>query len=276
MALANLREASEQARAERLEKFAARHPQRANRHAAADGDSAGIFGFTFEGRMGRLKYATANLVTMAILYIPLIMMLQRPTFGRVALFALVALALTLFGMRLAVLRCHDCDKSGWWSLLLWVPTVNFIVTLVLVLAPGTDGRNEYGEEPPPASWPVFGVAALCSTLLFALTFSNMVKAIERMVEDDREDDSAMQFQYDPRSASLPKREARDAFNESYLPAGGHKAFAVSPSGGWGWVATQRSPSDAARGALQDCESRRPAYTAPCQLVNVNGQWGPQP
>jgi hypothetical protein len=55
MVLANLREASERARAERLEKFAARHPQRANRHAAADGDSAGIFGLTFEGRMGRLK-----------------------------------------------------------------------------------------------------------------------------------------------------------------------------------------------------------------------------
>jgi uncharacterized membrane protein YhaH (DUF805 family) len=68
---------------------------------------------------------------MAILYLPLIMMLQRPTVGRVALFPLVALALTLFGMRLAVLRCHDCDKSGWWSLLLWLPTVNFIVALVL-------------------------------------------------------------------------------------------------------------------------------------------------
>ena len=119
--------------------------------------------------------------------------------------AIAAVALTIFGMRLAVLRCHDCDKSGWWSMLLWLPTVNFIVTVVLSCAPGTDGDNEYGEQPPPSSW---------------------------------------------------------------------WAFAASPSGGWGWAATRRSQAEAARDALLDCETRRPTYTAPCALVNMNGQWAP--
>ena len=66
--------------------------------------------------------------------------------------------------------------------------------------------------------------------------------------------------------------AQVSFNESYLSARGHKAFATSPSGGWGWAATRRSPNEAARDALLDCETRRPTYTAPCVLVNVNGQW----
>lgn len=275
MALAAKEEAAAQLRAERQAAFEARHAPRSARIAASSSaPGAGIFGLSLEGRMGRLQYATANLVTMALLYIPLIMMLQRPTLGRIALFGIAALVLTAFGMRLAVLRCHDCDKSGWWSILLWLPTVNFIVTLVLAFAPGTDGRNDYGEEPPPASWAAFGVAALCMVLLLALTFSNMIKAVERMQDSDDEDDGAIKFQYDPRAASLLRGEAQAAFNESYLSEPNHKAFAVSPSGGWGWVARRSSAADAARGAMQECESRRPAYTAPCELVNVNGQWAP--
>ncbi len=271
-ALATKAEEAAQARAERQVAFEARHASRQARTASSrNAESAGIFGTTFDGRMGRLQYATANLVTMALLYIPLIMMLTRPTLGRIVLFGIAAFLITGFGMRLAVLRCHDCDKSGWWSILLWLPTVNFIVTLVLAFAPGTDGSNEYGEPPPQASWPVFGVAALCSALLFGLTFRTVMSSIERM-NDDNEEDAGMQFQYDPRSASLPKAEAQSAFNESYLPAATQKAFAVSPSGGWGFVVQRRSANDAVRGALAECEVRRPAYTGPCEVVNVNGQW----
>jgi Protein of unknown function (DUF805) len=171
-----------------------------------------------------------------------------------------------------VLRCHDCDKSGWWSMLLWLPTVNFIVTIVLSCAPGTDGDNEYGEQPPPTSWWAFGAAAFCLLLLFALTFSQVIRLIERQGEDDADDDGAITFQADPRAATLPNFDAQVSFNESYLSAKGHKAFATSPSGGWGWAATRRSQNEAARDALLDCETRRPTYTAPCALVNVNGQW----
>jgi uncharacterized membrane protein YhaH (DUF805 family)/predicted RNA-binding Zn-ribbon protein involved in translation (DUF1610 family) len=271
MALANRDEELARARERRQESMNAR---RAHRSAPVGGGSndAGIFGLTFDGRMGRLKFATANLVTLALLYIPLIMALQRPTLGRLALLAIVAVVLTVFGMRLAVLRCHDCDKSGWWSILLWLPTVNFIVTLVLAFAPGTDGTNEYGEPPAPASWPAFGVAALCASLLFALSFSTLMTAFERMADDDGDQEAAVQFQYDPRAATLPGSQAQAGFNESYLPARHNKAFAVSQAGAWGWVDGRNSPNDAVRGALQECEARRPAYTGPCVLVNVNGQW----
>ncbi len=275
MAIANkeeeqgqVREARQQARDARL----GRRPAARAGVASAGAAGAGVFGFTLGGRMGRLKYATANLVLTALFYIPVIMALTRPTLGRFALLAIAGVALTVFGMRLAVLRCHDCDKSGWWSMLLWLPTVNFIVTVVLACAAGTDGDNEYGEQPPPTSWWAFGAAALCLVLLFVLTFSHVVKFIERQSEDDAEDDNAITFQADPRAATLPSFDAQVSFNESYLSAKGHKAFATSPSGGWGWAATRRSQNEAARDALLDCETRRPTYTAPCELVNVNGQW----
>jgi uncharacterized membrane protein YhaH (DUF805 family) len=271
MAIAAKDEAAAMARAQRQGAMGARRSQRSARVA---NEGAGLFGLTFDGRMGRLKYATANLVMLALLYIPLIMMLQRPAPGRVLLFALAALLLTAFGMRLAVLRCHDCDKSGWWSMLLWLPTVNFIVTLVLACAPGTDGSNEYGEQPPPASWAAFGVAALCAALLFGLTFSHLMKAVEHMNDDTGEDDGAVQFQSDPRAASLPNLQAQGGFNESYLQAKQHKAFAVSPSGAWGWSGGHSTQRDAARAALQRCEERRAAYTGPCALVNMDGQWAP--
>jgi uncharacterized membrane protein YhaH (DUF805 family)/ribosomal protein L32 len=274
MAAAAKEEEAALARAERLEAMNGRRSHRGASAGHSGAEGAGIFGLSLDGRMGRLKYATANLVTMSLLYVPLIMMLQRPTTGRTLLFALAALAVTAFGMRLAVLRCHDCDKSGWWSMLLWLPTVNIIVTLVLAFAPGSEGANEYGEPPPPAGWPAFGAAVLCAALLFALTFSNMLKALERMNQGAREDDRVVQFQYDPRAASLPQGEAQSAFNDAYLPAATHKAFAVSPSGGWGWAAQRHTPADAARAAMQDCEARRPAYTPPCALVNFNGQWAP--
>jgi hypothetical protein len=157
---------------------------------------------------------------------------------------------------------------------LWLPTVNAIVTLVLAFAPGTDGSNDYGEPPPPSSWAAFGVAAFCAALLLALSFNSMMRALERMADERSDDDADVQFHYDPRSASLPKQEARAAFNEAYLPARNNKAFAVSQAGAWGWVDGRTSPNDAMRGAMQECEARRPAYTAPCALVNVNGQWAP--
>jgi uncharacterized membrane protein YhaH (DUF805 family)/predicted RNA-binding Zn-ribbon protein involved in translation (DUF1610 family) len=268
--LAQAREARQQARDARL----GRRPA-ARAVATASAEGAGVFGLTFDGRMGRLKYATANLVLTALFYIPVIMVLTRPTLERLVLMGIALVALTLFGMRLAVLRCHDCDKSGWWSMLLWLPTVNFIVTVVLACAPGTDGDNEYGAQPPPSSWWAFGAAALCLLLLVVLTFSHVMTFIERQSADDGDDDDgAITFQSDPRAATLPTFDAQVTFNESYLAAKGHKAFAVSPSGGWGWAGSRRSQNEAARDALLDCETRRPTYTAPCELVNMNGQWAP--
>jgi hypothetical protein len=202
------------------------------------------------------------------------MWFTRPeSVGRLVLTLVVFLLMTLFGMRLAILRCHDCDKSGWWSLFLWLPTVNVIATLVLAFAPGTDGSNQYGEKPPHPGWLPFFIALGSMLLLLGLTFNSALRSFERITDEMKADeDTQMIFQADPRAASLPTADQRAAFNDRYLGAGGQKAFAISPAGGWGYVERRSSVNEAVRGAMQECEARRPAYTQPCVVVNVNGRW----
>ena len=48
---------------------------------------------------------------------------------------------------LDIRRCHDMGKSGWWTLLLFVPFVNLIWALVLLFKKGTEGENAYGPDP---------------------------------------------------------------------------------------------------------------------------------
>ena len=44
-------------------------------------------------------------------------------------------------------RCHDIDKSGWWSLLMLVPFVNIVFGLYILFKKGTAGRNRFGPDP---------------------------------------------------------------------------------------------------------------------------------
>lgn len=46
-----------------------------------------------------------------------------------------------------VARLHDIDASGWWCLLIFVPTVNVILMLVLIFMHGSPGENRYGPAP---------------------------------------------------------------------------------------------------------------------------------
>lgn len=44
-------------------------------------------------------------------------------------------------------RLHDQDKSGWFSLINFIPYVGWLIVLVLMLLPGTEGENSYGLDP---------------------------------------------------------------------------------------------------------------------------------
>jgi uncharacterized membrane protein YhaH (DUF805 family) len=45
-------------------------------------------------------------------------------------------------------RWHDRGKSGWWTLILFVPLIGFIWFLVECgFLRGTDGPNQYGNDP---------------------------------------------------------------------------------------------------------------------------------
>ena len=67
------------------------------------------------------------------------------------LFAAVAFGFSLFSfvsnIMMDVRRLHDLDLSGWWMLLMLVPLVNFFFALYMLFFKGTDGPNQYGEDP---------------------------------------------------------------------------------------------------------------------------------
>jgi len=61
------------------------------------------------------------------------------------------LVLCIFGFVASIMmlarRLHDLDKSGWWMLLLFVPLVNILFYIYILFFKGTEGPNQYGEDP---------------------------------------------------------------------------------------------------------------------------------
>ena len=52
------------------------------------------------------------------------------------------------GYAIAAKRWHDRNKTGWWSLIQFIPLVGAVVAFVqLGCLRGTPGRNDYGPEP---------------------------------------------------------------------------------------------------------------------------------
>jgi uncharacterized membrane protein YhaH (DUF805 family) len=82
---------------------------------------------TFEGRAKRSEYWWFWLVVFALSYIPFIGII-------------ISLGALIPSIAVGVRRMHDVNKSGWWLL---CPIYN----IVLAATEGTQGPNDYGEEP---------------------------------------------------------------------------------------------------------------------------------
>jgi len=62
-------------------------------------------------------------------------------------YLLVLLGTLLPGLAVLVRRLHDQNKSGWYVLIIFVPLIGSIWLLILLVTEGTNGKNEYGEDP---------------------------------------------------------------------------------------------------------------------------------
>ena len=108
---------------------------------------------TYHGRLNRKPYILRGLlvgITSSILSNVMGVMAESSSLALnlVSLVLLVVvLALCVVSVMLMIRRWHDLGKSGWFSLLLLVPLVNFVVGLYLWVKKGDDGPNPYGEDP---------------------------------------------------------------------------------------------------------------------------------
>lgn len=46
-----------------------------------------------------------------------------------------------------VRRLHDCNRSGFWAIIGFVPIINIVFTILMCVISGTHGDNKYGPEP---------------------------------------------------------------------------------------------------------------------------------
>ena len=103
-----------------------------------------------EGRMNRLPFLKYNVIL--ILIFSMISFVLHLAFGIEGFMSnAVDFIVSLLGfgcyISLMIRRLHDLDKGGVWVLLSLIPIVNFLFSIYLLCAKGTDGYNQFGEDP---------------------------------------------------------------------------------------------------------------------------------
>jgi uncharacterized membrane protein YhaH (DUF805 family) len=117
------------------------------------------------GRIGRAKWWLAQLVTICIIIVFVVLfslqlsggdinriLVDEPNFSIDPMYAaeLAVFAIFLIWMAfcITVKRYHDRGKSGWWYLIQFIPIVGPIWAFIeLGFCSGDDGDNDYGDGP---------------------------------------------------------------------------------------------------------------------------------
>ena len=113
--------------------------------------------FDFSGRATRREYWLFFLQLWLCLFLVSFVLglvtalIGGPGSGTVQFVPLVLLALVLLSLipflSATIRRLHDHDKTGWMLLLWFIPAVGWIFFLIMMLAPGTAGENDFGPDP---------------------------------------------------------------------------------------------------------------------------------
>jgi len=101
----------------------------------------------FNGRISRMTYFAWSGTWGILLTVMLFMVYPDGTFLRWFMFFLVGIiANALFSIPV-VLRLHDVGLLGWFYWLWYVPGLNLLLHAYLLFKKGTDGENNFGEDP---------------------------------------------------------------------------------------------------------------------------------
>lgn len=109
--------------------------------------------FTSKGRLNRKSYIYRSIFLSLVLFVVQgVLTFASNTIGALELlFAVLLLVLGIFGVVASIMmlarRLHDLDLSGWWMLLLCVPLINLFFAIYIYFFKGTEGPNQYGEDP---------------------------------------------------------------------------------------------------------------------------------
>ena len=98
-----------------------------------------------EGRIGRMQYILRLVLsTLIVVVVSVLIMFINEQAGLVVYYILL-IPTAIFQIIQAIKRTHDCGWSGHFCWFLAVPTLNIGYALVLLIRPGDETANKYGE-----------------------------------------------------------------------------------------------------------------------------------
>ncbi|SRR5260370_27400929 len=102
----------------------------------------------FQGRVGR-NYFTIYCIFASTIQVLLLSIIEQASQWDISQYFILAICFVLFVLILSlwVKRLHDVGRSGYWTLLLFLPLVNLLMFVYLVFAGGQKGVNKYGKKP---------------------------------------------------------------------------------------------------------------------------------
>ncbi|HEY0820705.1 MAG TPA: DUF805 domain-containing protein, partial [Rhizobacter sp.] len=306
-ALAAKAEDAERARAERLAarqqasgRFAPPGAEVDDGAVYTDDDAPPFWGFGFSGRLGRINYLLSFYASMLLFGLvgiggAILVPLTRSAFVGILLIPLM-LAVVVWGVRATVLRLHDINRSGWWVLVFLLPAlpivaaipsagsggpgtgaltlymvfsvISFLLTIVLLIYPGTAGDNDFGGPARQGNGLLAAILTLVTVLAFAAYLNFAMKAYNNFSRKASAQQSSQGEPVEPRTGggagqpvapptqpmpSLPPGPAAEVFRDQYWPASNEKAFAMSSAGAYGWSSGRGSTREAISAALNDCD-----------------------
>jgi uncharacterized membrane protein YhaH (DUF805 family) len=110
--------------------------------------------FSYSGRIARRHFWLASFGVLFVWYLTLAMLASfaetqdggdRQALDLVVVASLLPFYWTTFAIQAK--RWHDLDKSGWWSLIGFIPCGGFVALVLLGFSRGTFGQNRFGPDP---------------------------------------------------------------------------------------------------------------------------------
>lgn len=108
--------------------------------------------FGFSGRIRRSTYIWSAIFFVALYAFLIIQIaLTPPTALKIGFLGLAVMIMVIVSvwcwLALSIKRLHDMGFSGFFTVLMMIPMLAFLVFLGLCFWPGQSGRNAYGEPP---------------------------------------------------------------------------------------------------------------------------------
>ena len=111
-------------------------------------ETVGDILFSFEGRINRGKYWGYSLaLSAALVAIAIFGLVGGGEAGFWSSYWIAIVFVVWPALALGVKRCHDRDRSGWFVLVSLIPIVSIWYLIEIGFLRGTDGPNQYGEDP---------------------------------------------------------------------------------------------------------------------------------